>query len=249
MNSIFFEIFRDNRSIYRIAHNENNGIMLIELDTYTTYNNGINSNNNDANFNLVLNFDRLQSGCDTFDFIISIIPRATYLEEYLSCNASKDNLPDSLAFQNTAQYTYNSYITHNESLFKSDGYNYYKDVELQVMKPTAFTIILEYIVSDTSMDIIIQNHPDKNSVSSNSSDSSNSSVFEMGVASYHHAPDLNGISVKKEIVVNLKKGVYIIRITSHKFFVDILKKLYESDISNLCFGFELEIEGIVLKAN
>jgi len=234
-NYIQIEVFKEKNILFRMGHNEFKGIFMYELD-HSPYDFLGNTSNKQTLFFLDITFDKILSDCESFEFVFNIIPKDQYIEEYLSCEGEKQTLPDQLTLDKISQFNYvsNLKLSDSNSQFKKDEEEYLeKSIKLVLTNPTSVDIVLDYIISDNMMDIVLEKEEDQED-------------FDVGQEILEHASNSNGISVKKEISVDLKKGAYLLKIVYHQIFSQILKKFFSNEVNNLCFGFELNIEAYPL---
>jgi hypothetical protein len=249
VSNVQIQIYQDKRMIFSFHHNEHNGILLAELDITSVYNAETKQyeNSKATPYFLQLVFDRVLTECETFELIFSVIPKDVYTGEYLACDQEREKLPDSLSFDKTSQYSLSSLLQPKRDpefkIEENDLSVIVKNIKIVLPKATTITAELEYITSDNFMDIELLH--DRISSQEGYTDE----VLELGKESTHPAPQLKGITTKKEINVNLKKGHYILRVVYHRFFSDLLKKHFEREYQDnaFCLAFDLRIEGVILK--
>jgi hypothetical protein len=102
LNNIIIEVYRDKEMSYRYNHNEHNGILMFVLEK------------SDTPYYLKLIFDKTLSECETYQFSFSIVPRQTYLDEYLACDNEIDKIPEAILIDKTSEFNYLSMLGYGD---------------------------------------------------------------------------------------------------------------------------------------
>lgn len=227
--NVYIEVYRDKNVIYRYSHNDYMGVLLYHLEP------------SKSPYILNLTFDKTLEDvpCGSYELIISIIPRDIYKNEYLDCDDTNEKLPESIIVDKAQTGVLKTHLKAEKDdlnkMEKDKEGNYYKLIKLDLQHSYAAMLMIEYIDSDNFLDIILEEEDEGNKAA-------NANVLEIGTASHSLFDEGSGILTKKVISVNLKKGVYRVKIYFHKMFRNLLKRTFKKELDDLCLNYELTWE-------
>ena len=207
------------------------------------------------NFALDITFDKILSKCETFKILFSIIPLKNYLEFDMNCNNNNNNyniIPFNLEINENKYFEYNSIVSNEKGFNKNlETGNLEKIINIKINRPANLYINLKYIHSNNFMDISLFN--DKNNYDFNNRNININNIYKIGDETIennnNNNNNNNGIIINKRININLNEGNYVIKLTFHNIFYEILKEILPNEINNLCFSFYLTINSVILPKN
>ena len=202
------------------------------------------------NFALDITFDKILSNCETYKMLFSIIPLKNYLNIDMNCNDNNNNyniIPFVIEINENKYFEYNSIVSNEKGFNKNlETGNLEKIINLKINFPVNLYVNLKYIHSNNFMDVSLFN--DKNNDFINIRNVNN--IYKIGDETIennnNNKNNMNGIIINKRINIKLNEGNYILKLTFHNIFYEILKEILPNEINNLCFSFYLTLNSVIL---
>lgn len=234
--NVYIEVYRDKNVIYRYSHNDYMGILLYHLEA------------SKSPYILNLTFDKNLEDipCGSYELVLSIVPKDIYKNEYLICDQNDEKIMDYLLVDKPQAGEIDTHLNAEKddfnNMIKTKEGNFVKKIKLELKHSYAAMLMLQYIDSDNYLDIALEDEEPSDSNRNSLEEANFSSVLEIGASKHSVLSDNTGILTKKVIAVNLKKGNYVVKITFHKMFRNLLRRTFKKDLEDLCLNFQFEWE-------